>query len=120
MEKKKINWYTEQELITWLKHNKYSENIAKELAPMLLKNFNSAFKKGFEVGLQGTIISITESLPDIDKEVLFFVCEKNGTIHRTLGYRSKDKADPMNKNGYVFDWPIDGNVIAYSYLPTMS
>ncbi len=120
MKTKTIKWYTEDELISWLKKNKYSDTIAKELAPMLVRNFNSAFKKGFELGLKNTIIRTTEDLPIVNKEVLLFVLENNGTIHRTLGYRSVDKKDPENINGWVMDYEIDGRIIAYSYLPILS
>lgn len=42
------NWYTIEELKTWLMKNNYSEAIADELAPFLVKNYNKAFKKGRE------------------------------------------------------------------------
>jgi hypothetical protein len=103
-------------MYTWLKKNGYSENIANELAPMLSNNYNSAFKKGFEVGLRNTIISVGNVLPSIGNEVLLFVNTRNG-IKRTLGYRSKDADDPENIKGWVMDYHLDGNVIAWSYLP---
>lgn len=111
------NWYTEKELITWLKKNKYSDLIACELSPMLVKAFNSAFRKGFEKGVQKTIIKIIDQEPEINKEVLLFVADKNGKVSKTLGFRSGDKKDPEFNNGYIMDWHIDGKVIAYSLLP---
>ena len=120
MENKTIKWYSINEIVSWLKKNKYSEKKANELEPILVNNFNSAFRKGFEVGLQNTIINISEGLPKVNVEVLLFVLEKNGAIRRTVGYRSLDKQDPENQNGWVMDWAVDGKIIAYSYLPIMS
>lgn len=115
----KLKWYTEQELHSWLVKNKYSKSIADELAPMLLKNYNSAFNKGVECALRGFVIPITESLPELRKEVLVFVHSNHMGTKRSLGYRSKDKDDPNNINGWVLDYPLEGKVIAWSLLPEM-
>lgn len=115
----KLKWYTEQELNSWLIKNKYSKKIANELAPMLLKNYNSAFKKGVECTLKGFITMIDEELPQINQEVLLFVFTKNQGILRAIGYRSDDKKDPQNINGWCMDLFIEGKVIAWSYLPKM-
>lgn len=50
-------WYSEYEMKTWLLKNNYSEQIAMELAPMLVKNYNSAFNKGYQMGRDDTLKS---------------------------------------------------------------
>lgn len=46
-------WYTEEELFHFLKRNKYCDQIAMELAPMISKYANSSYRKGLEHGLKG-------------------------------------------------------------------
>lgn len=60
-------WYTEDELIIWLKKNKYSESIAKELSPFLTKAFNSAFRKGFEKGQESERNRIEDLVSDEER-----------------------------------------------------
>jgi hypothetical protein len=49
-EQKIPTWYTEREMYDWLINNKYSDTIARELAPMLSKQYSSAFRKGWQMG----------------------------------------------------------------------
>lgn len=48
------NWYSADEMYDWLRRENYSEQIARELAALIAKNYQLAFSKGFEMGQRST------------------------------------------------------------------